>query len=58
MHKAPSVHTFLTTPIDPRELFSFIGRFRERKAGKPEASAAPKAARRAAPSRALPNLQS
>jgi DNA-binding NtrC family response regulator len=28
------IYTFLQTPIDPRELFEFIGRFRERHAGR------------------------
>jgi DNA-binding NtrC family response regulator len=28
------IYTFLSTPIDPKELFEFIGRFRERHAGR------------------------
>ena len=29
------IHSFLSTPIDPRELFNFIGRFRERHVAPP-----------------------
>ncbi|MGE3171879.1 MAG: hypothetical protein AB7O97_04585 [Planctomycetota bacterium] len=28
------IHTFLQTPIDPKELFEFVGRFLERHAGR------------------------
>ena len=28
------IYTFLQTPIDPKELFEFVGRFRERHTGK------------------------
>jgi DNA-binding NtrC family response regulator len=47
------VHTFLATPIDPRELFNFIGRFRERNAGK-EKTAARNRPARLPPARATP----
>lgn len=29
-----NVHMFLATPVDPATLFAFVGRFRERRAGK------------------------
>ncbi len=31
------IYTFLQTPIDPKELFEFIGRFVERHAGREQA---------------------
>ncbi len=42
------IYTFLQTPIDPKELFEFIGRFLERHAGRDQAVRRPHRAPRPA----------